>query len=146
MHKFLVICCLSFGVVSTVSAEQPQLLCSQPKDMVTEADCMNQELRKAENTLGEYLATAQRKIDKQNGGKPQLAASQEAWLKYRKAECSDAYQYEEGGSLRYLAELRCQIEATRSRTHTIWSTYMRGFGGEVPVLPEPDQHQNQAPG
>jgi len=99
---------------------------------------MNQELRKAEKILNEYLATAQGKIDKQNNGKPQLAASQEAWLKYRKAECSDAYEYEEGGSLRYLAELRCQIEATRSRTHAIWSTYIRGFGGEVAVLPEPD--------
>jgi hypothetical protein len=104
---------------------------------------MNRELRKAENILGEYLATAQGKIDKQNGGKPQLAASQEAWLQYRKAECSDAYEYEERGSLRYLAELRCQLEATHSRTHAIWSTYIRGFGGEVPVLPEPDWHQNQ---
>jgi uncharacterized protein YecT (DUF1311 family) len=101
---------------------------------------MNQELRKADQILSEYLVTAQGKIDKQNSGKPQLAASQEAWLKYRNAACSDAYAYEEGGSLQYLAELRCQIEATRSRTHAIWSTYIRGFGGSVPVLPEPDLH------
>jgi len=140
MHRFILLCCLFLGVVFAARAEQPQLLCSEPKDMLTQAECLRQELRKAEKILTEYLATAQAKIDKQNGGKPQLAASQEAWLQYRKAECSDAYEYEDGGSLRYLADLNCYIEATRSRTHAIWSTYIRGFGGEVPVLPEPDWH------
>lgn len=145
MHRFIVICCLTVGVVFT-GAAQAQLSCLQPKDMVTEVECTNQELRKAEKILNEYLGTAQEKIDKQNHGKPQLAASQEAWLKYRKAECSDAYEYEEGGSLRNLAELHCEIEATRSRTHAIWSTYIRGFGGEMPVLPEPGWHRNQTSG
>lgn len=140
MQRFIVACCLSLGVVFAARADQPQLSCSQPEDMLAEAECLKQEFRKAEKALSEYLVVAQGKIDKENSGKPQLAATQAVWLKYRDAQCSDAYAYEEGGSLRYLAELQCKIEATRSRTHAIWSAYLRGFGGAVLLLPEPDWH------
>lgn len=143
MHRFIVASCLSLGVMVAARAEKPQLLCLQAKDTLAEAECLNQELRKADKTLSEYLATAQGKIDKQNNGKPQIAASQDAWLKYRDAQCGEVYAYEEGGSYRYRAELECEIEATRSRTHAIWSAYIRVFGTDTPVLPEPDWYQNQ---
>lgn len=119
-------------------AEKPQLLCLQAKDTLAEAECLNQELRKADKTLSEYISTAQKKIDTKNNGKPQIAASQEVWLKYRDAHCGEVYAYEEGGSYRYRAELECRIEVTHSRTYAIWSAYIRVFGTATPVLPDPD--------
>lgn len=107
MHRCLMAGCLFFGAVLAASAEKPQLLCLQSQSTLAEAECLNQELRKEEKILGDYLTTAQRRIDKENSGKPQIAASQEAWRKYRDAQCSDVYAYEEGGSYRYRAELEC---------------------------------------
>lgn len=118
-------------------AEKPQLLCLNSKNTVEETKCLNQEFDKANSVLAEYLSTAQAQINKQNAGKPQLAAAQAAWLKYREAQCGDVYAYEERGSYRYRAELECEIEATRSRTHEIWSGYMRTFGTSLPLRPEP---------
>lgn len=143
MHRFLMASCLFFCVMLTARAEKPQLLCLQSQNTLAEAECLNQELRKEDKVLSDYLTTAQARIDKENSGKPQIAASQEAWLKYRNAQCSDVYAYEEGGSYRYRAELKCRIEATRSRTHAIWSAYIRMFGTDLPALPEPDWNQKK---
>lgn len=146
MHRFLTASCLFFGVMLAASAEKPQLLCLQSQNTLAEAECLNQELRKEDKILSDYLTTAQGRIDKESSGKPQIAASQEAWRKYRDAQCGDVYAYEEGGRYRYRAELECRIEATRSRTHAIWSAYIRMFGTDVPALPEPDWYQKKTSG
>jgi uncharacterized protein YecT (DUF1311 family) len=94
MHRFLIASCLFFGVMLAARAEKPQLLCLQSQNTLTEAECLNQELSNEDKILGDYLATAQGRIGKENSGKPQIAASQEAWLKYRDAHCGDVYAYE----------------------------------------------------
>lgn len=137
MRRYVVTCCLSFVVMLAARAEQPQLLCLNAKNTAEETQCLNQEFAKANSVLAEYLTAAQEKINKQNSGRPQIAAAQEAWLRYRDAQCGDVYAYEERGSYRYRAELECEIEATRSRTHQIWSAYMRTFGTSQPLRPEP---------
>jgi uncharacterized protein YecT (DUF1311 family) len=123
--------------MNAARAEKPQLLCLNTKNTIEETQCLSQELNKENGVLAKYLATAQEQINKQNSGKPQIAAAQEAWLKYRQAQCADVYTYEEAGTYRYRADLECEIEATRSRTHEIWSAYMRTFGTSLPLLPEP---------
>lgn len=137
MRRYLVACCLSLVVMTAAKAEKPQLLCLHTKDTVEEAKCLNQELDKANSILADYLTTAQERMNRQNAGIPQMAKAQEAWLKYRDAHCGDVYASEEGGSYRFRAELECRIEATRSRTHAIWSAYIRMFGTDVPARPEP---------
>ncbi len=137
MHRFVVAGFLSCVVMLAAKAGTPQLLCLDSKNTLEETQCLNKELDKANKVLAEYLATAQAQINKQNSGKPQIAATQEAWLKYRQAHCGDVYTYEEAGTYRYRADLECEIEATRSRTHEIWSAYMRTFGTSLPLLPEP---------
>jgi uncharacterized protein YecT (DUF1311 family) len=137
MLRYAVTCSLFFVVMLEAKAEKPQLLCLDAKNTVEETQCLNQELDKANKILTEYLTTAQAQINKQNSGKPQLSTTQEAWLKYREAQCGDVYTYEEAGTYRYRADLECEIEATRSRTHEIWSAYMRTFGTSLPLLPEP---------
>lgn len=146
MQRFLMVCCLLFGVVLAARAEKPQLLCLQSQSTLAEAECLNQKSQKEDKILSDYIATAQRRIDKENSGKPQIAASQEAWIKYRDAQCGDVYAYEERGSYRYRAEIECRIEATRSRTHAIWSAYIRMFGTDVPALPEPNWYEKKKSG
>lgn len=137
MRRYLVAYCLSLVVMTAAKAEKPQLLCLNSKDTIEETQCLNQELAKANSILADYLKTAQERMNRQNAGKPQMAKAQEAWLAYRDAHCSDVYASEEGGSYRFRAELECRIEATRSRTHEIWSAYIRMFGTDVPARPEP---------
>jgi uncharacterized protein YecT (DUF1311 family) len=122
--------------MTAAKAEKPQLLCLHTKDTVEEAKCLNQELDKANSILADYLKTAQERMDRQNAGMPQMAKAQQAWLAYRDAHCGDVYASEEG-SYRFRAELECRIEATRSRTHAIWSAYIRTFGTDAPARPEP---------
>jgi uncharacterized protein YecT (DUF1311 family) len=146
MHKHVVTGFLAFIVMLAAKAETPQLLCLDSKNTVEETQCLNKELDRANKVLAEYLATAQAQINKQNSGKPQIAATQETWLKYRQAQCGDVYTYEEAGTYRYRADLECEIEATRSRTHEIWSAYMRTFGTSLPLLPEPGPVRNSVCG
>jgi uncharacterized protein YecT (DUF1311 family) len=137
MIKYVAACCLSLGVMFVARAEKPQLLCLDAGNTLDEAKCLNKELDKANTILAEYLATAQQRINKQNAGRPQIEGAQKAWLKYRDAHCGDVETYWGAGTYRYRADLECEIEATRSRTHEIWSGYMRTFGTSPPVLPEP---------
>jgi uncharacterized protein YecT (DUF1311 family) len=137
MRRYIAACCLTFVFMTAAGNEKPQLLCLHAKSTVEETQCLNQELEKANSVLAEYLNTAREQINKQNSGKPQIDAAQDAWLKYRYAQCGDVYTYQEAGTYRYRAELECDIEATRSRTHDIWSAYMRTFGTSLPLRPEP---------
>lgn len=137
MRRHILSGCLLFFVMTVARAEKPQLMCLDARNTLDEAKCLNQELDKANRVLAEYLATAQQRIDKDNAGKPQVAGTQDVWLKYRDAQCKDVYTYEEAGSYRYRSELECEIEATRSRTHEIWAAYMRMFDTSPPLRPEP---------
>lgn len=137
MRKYIAACSLILVIMTAARAEKPQLLCLHAKNSVEETQCLNQELDKANRVLAEYLSAAQDEINKQNSGKPQIGAAQDVWLKYRYAQCGDVYTYQEAGTYRYRAELECDIEVTRSRTHDIWSAYMRTFGTSLPLRPEP---------
>jgi uncharacterized protein YecT (DUF1311 family) len=123
--------------LGAAQAESPQALCLHANGTPEETKCLSAELAKSDQVLGEYLKVAQERINQQNAGKPQLAASQAEWLRYRSAQCGDVYTYEVAGTYRYRAELECEIEATRARTHDVWSAYMRTFGSSTPIRPEP---------
>lgn len=48
------------------------------RNTLAESECLNQELRKEDKILSEYLATAAGRMSRENSGKPQITASQEA--------------------------------------------------------------------
>jgi uncharacterized protein YecT (DUF1311 family) len=123
--------------IAMTDAKASELLCGNAKNTVEETECLSAELDKANRILTEYMAAAKARIAGQNSGKPQLDAAQDAWRQYRSAECGDVYAYWEAGTYRYRAELECEIQLTRSRTHDIWSAYMRNFGTSPPLRPEP---------
>ena len=112
-------------------------LCLQAKNTVEDTQCLSGELDKANKVLAEYLNTARERIAKENSAKPQLDASQDAWLRYRLAQCGDVYTYWQAGTYRYRASLECEIALTRSRTRDIWSAYLTYFDNTPPLRPEP---------
>lgn len=137
MFKFVLSGLFLTLTITAARAESPQSLCLQSQSRVEETKCLSKELDKSKAVLSEYVKAAQQQIDRQNAGKPQLAAVQNEWEKYRSDQCQNAYDYQEAGTYRYRAGLECEIEATHSRTHEIWSAYMRTFGTSAPIRPEP---------
>lgn len=136
MRKNMII----FVFASLIAAEgtAAELLCGKETNTVEETQCLSAELRKYEQILAGYLDAAKLQIAKEDLGKPQLDAAQEAWIQYRSLECGDVYIYQAKGTYRYRAELDCEIRLTLARTHEIWSAYLKKFGQTFPLHPEPD--------
>lgn len=120
-----------------VDAQASETLCLQAKSTVEETQCLSGVLDKDKKVLADYLNAAKERVAKEDSGKPQLDAAQDAWLHYLSAQCGDVYTYWEAGSYRYRADLECEIELTRARTHQIWSAYLRNFGTTPHLRPEP---------
>jgi uncharacterized protein YecT (DUF1311 family) len=135
MRKYVAFFFFMGFFLADVRASDP--LCLHAKNTVEETQCLSGELDKANKVLTEYLNAAKERIARESSGKPQLDAAQDAWLHYRSAQCGDVYTYWEAGTYRYRADLECEIELTRSRTHDIWFAYMRNFGTSPPLRPEP---------
>ena len=66
-----------------------------------------------------------------------LYAAQAAWGAYVDIRCQGLYDQWKGGTIRTLIGLGCRIEATRQRTHDIWSDHLTYQDSSPPVLPEP---------
>tara|TARA_R110000782_G_scaffold262781_1_gene355052 strand:- start:576 stop:1064 length:489 start_codon:yes stop_codon:yes gene_type:complete len=66
-----------------------------------------------------------------------LQAAQAAWVAYADIRCLGLYDQWKGGTIRTLIGLGCRIEATRQRTHDIWSDHLTYPDSTPPVLPEP---------
>lgn len=134
MSKYVALAFIG-AVIANASASE--LLCGNAKNTVEEAQCLSAELEKSNKALTDYLAVAKERITRENSGKPQLDAAQAAWLQYRSVQCDDVHKYWEAGTYRSRAELECEIELTRSRTHDIWKAYLTYFGTTPPLRPEP---------
>ena len=66
-----------------------------------------------------------------------LHASQAAWAAYADIRCRGVYDQWKTGTIRTLMGLGCRIEATRQRSHDIWSDHLTYPDAAPPVLPEP---------
>ena len=135
MRKYIT--CLFFIGTAMANVGASELLCGNAKNTVEEAQCLSAELEKADKIQADYLAVAKERIAKADLGKPQLDIAQTAWRQYRTTHCGDVYTYWAAGTYRYRAELECEIELTRSRTHDIWKTYLTYLDSTPPVRPEP---------
>lgn len=109
--------------------------------------CGADDLKLEEARMQRYLDAAMdraRGIDNESGefGEPTqlvdwLSASQQSWTAYAEIRCEGVLDQWEGGTVRTLAYLGCKIEATRQRTHDIWSDYLTYWDTTPPILPEP---------
>ncbi|HZW16212.1 MAG TPA: lysozyme inhibitor LprI family protein [Brevundimonas sp.] len=66
-----------------------------------------------------------------------LSESQQAWETYAERRCDGVKEATSGGTMGSLGWMGCITEATRQRTHDIWSDYLTYWDTTPPVLPEP---------
>ena len=101
-------------------------------------DCLAQQLKAAQARLDKYFQAAiERHADDQPAVRLGIESSEKAFQAYRGIECSTVYEDWKEGTIRNAMALGCEIQLTDSRTHTIWSNWLRYMDSTPPVLPEP---------
>jgi uncharacterized protein YecT (DUF1311 family) len=66
-----------------------------------------------------------------------LTAAQAAWITYAERRCEAQWDAVKGGTIRTIIFIGCKIDATRQRTHDIWSDHLTHWDSTPPLLPEP---------
>ncbi|MBW4331257.1 DUF1311 domain-containing protein [Stakelama sp. CBK3Z-3] len=108
--------------------------------------CLANDVDTAQAELDRYLAAARERVgqtedDPLAATKKELLtgfdAAQDAWEKYRDAQCDNIYRYWQGGTIRGAMALGCKLELTQQRTHFIWESFLTYPDSTPPVLPEP---------
>lgn len=129
---------------------QPQLQ-SQPdpcegSTTIAVNQCLANQRDSALAEMNRYLDAARiRSI--QQAGDPPLAskkdlltgfdAAQDAWEKYRSAQCGNIYDFWRSGTIRGAMALDCDIRLIRARTHFLWESFLTYPDSTPPILPEP---------
>jgi uncharacterized protein YecT (DUF1311 family) len=125
---------VALALCSTAAAHADSLHWGSTVEMQA---CLQAKIDEANARLAKYLATAQARIDKDFGSRPDLKAAQAAWVRYRELECGDLYQFWAQGTYRVLASAQCELRLTRQRTHEVWRAYLTYMDSTPPLLPEP---------
>ncbi|MFZ6731593.1 lysozyme inhibitor LprI family protein [Undibacterium sp. Ji42W] len=119
------------------TSSQAEILCATAKNTQEEAQCMANEVSKADKKLDAYLQAAKSRINKTPDAKLNLDTAQKAWEQYRAAHCGDVYTFWVQGSIRLRQSAQCQLDLTQSRTHDVWKAYLTFADSTPPVLPQP---------
>jgi uncharacterized protein YecT (DUF1311 family) len=92
--------------------------------------CLDREFRHADSALNRYYAEAVRVAV----APTKLRGAEVNWVHFRNINCAAQAAEYEGGTMEPLVELSCWLEMTQSRTHELWSAYLRTADS---ALPEP---------
>ena len=99
--------------------------------------CMAAIRDRASERKARYLAAAIAR----NAERPELVAlirqSDAAFETYREAECKAVYTDNEGGTIRTIEGLGCEIGLIDERTRTIWQTWLTFMDSTPAILPAP---------
>ena len=125
---------LAISLVSVANAECPE-------ESTREIEvCLRKERDEAAANLERYEEEVLRILSDQLEAKEAFSVSQVAWREFSKAECQAVYVYWQGGSIRSIQFLGCQIRLMSERAWSLWNTYLRSM---VTDLPEPEQWQSR---
>lgn len=129
------------------AAPQDTIVCDRNGNTLQLNACGVLDLEREEARMQRYLEAAYARAhdsdtaDSSYGEPTQstayLQSAQTAWGAYVDIRCQGVYDQWKGGTIRTLMGLGCRIEATRQRTHDIWSDYLADPDSTVPALPEP---------
>jgi uncharacterized protein YecT (DUF1311 family) len=115
--RFLVVCKLLILVI-LVSAHGQEPKKNEPcADAQSQADmniCWGKEYKAADATLNQVYRQLFAKLDDEQ--KAQLKNAQNAWLKYRDANCEFVADQYKGGSMRPMIAAICLADVTHNRT------------------------------
>lgn len=109
--------------------------------------CVVEDLAKEEARMRRYLDLALEQatasdIEPDEYGEPTrqvelLTATQAAWVAYAELRCEAQWDEVKGGTIRTIVLVGCRIDATRQRTHDIWTDHLTYWDSTPPMLPEP---------
>ena len=92
--------------------------CTQVRNQRDENDCQSDAAGATERNFAAFYKALEGII-----GNAALSDSQQAWLDYRKKQCDAVFDFWSPGTIAPSAELRCEIELTRSRMRDLDSLY-----------------------
>jgi len=109
--------------------------------------CVVEDLAKEEARMQRYFDLALEQaaasdLDSGEYGEPTrqvelLTATQAAWVAYAELRCEAQWDEVKGGTIRTIVLVSCRIDATRQRTHDIWTDQLTYWDSTPPMLPEP---------
>lgn len=88
--------------------------CASAQTQAEMNDCAGKEYKSADVTLNQVYRQLVAKLDDEE--KAELKDAQNAWLKYRDANCTFVADQYKGGTIRPMIEGLCLADVTRNRT------------------------------
>ena len=126
-------------------APAPASSCQAATSTLEMQECLGRLLDRADQDLNRYVERAKNRLSGEQGlpagaaarAVADLAASQQAWRRYRDSACQTVWSFWSGGSIRGPKLLECRISLARERQRQIWRDFLTFLDGTPPLLPEP---------
>ncbi len=101
--------------------------------------CSAEAQESADDELNRYYAAAAKRLgdDEKVEILEQLRSAQQAWTRFRDAECEAVAVSWRPGSLASTMQAVCINRLTRARTRTIWASWLTYADSTPPILPRP---------
>ncbi|WP_420469790.1 lysozyme inhibitor LprI family protein [Brevundimonas sp. FT23042] len=129
--------------------DDPPIVCVRDGNTLEMNTCAMEDLEAEQARMARYLALARQRAAKTDAESGRYGAqtrqvellntAQKAWEAYADVRCEARWDEVQGGTIRALVLLSCQIDETRKRTHDIWADHLTYWDSTPPVLPEPTQ-------
>jgi uncharacterized protein YecT (DUF1311 family) len=114
--KLITVLALVFLLAGAYASGQGQKSepCASAQTQAEMNNCAGQEYKSADATLNQVYRQLVAKLDQDE--KAELKEAQNAWLKYRDANCTFVADQYKGGTIRPMIEGLCLADVTRNRT------------------------------
>src|SRR5713101_2138084 len=109
----LIIFAAASGLVQAQKTKDP---CADAQTTAEMRDCVGREYKQADDELNRVYRKLMAKIGNDEGRKTALKTAQQAWIKYRDANCEFASYLNRGGTIEPVIRYNCMTSMTVSRT------------------------------
>lgn len=113
---------LSFAMLIVFAAlgdpaepQKTQDPCANPQTTAEMRDCAGREYKQADDELNKVYRQLMARIGNDEGRKTALRTAQQAWIKYRDANCDFASYLTRGGTIEPVVRYNCMTGMTVSR-------------------------------
>ena len=115
--KLLSLALIMLAALSGLSlAQKTKDPCADPQTTAEMRDCAGREYKQGDDELNRVYRKLMAKIGNDEGRKTALKTAQQAWIKYRDANCDYASYLNRGGTIEPVIRYNCMTSMTVSRT------------------------------
>ena len=104
------------GLSGLSLAQKSKDPCADVQTTAEMRDCAGREYKQADDELNRVYRKLMAKIGNDEGRKTALKTAQQAWIKYRDANCDFASYLNRGGTIEPVIRYNCMTSMTVSRT------------------------------